>query len=252
MSANFRLNSSSGTSVTLHLIIINVILWLATMLLGMRGVVDLTDYLGLHFWKGSDFHFYQLFTYMFMHDSSSWNNGIMHIFFNMFTLLVFGRILEKVMGNNRFIFFYLVCGVGAGLVQEVVWQFSWQSILASINNTTADVINQAIVSGEINSGFINQFSNNLITVGASGAVFGILLAFAMLFPNAKLYIMFIPIPVKAKWAVLGYGLMELFFGVSHTMGNVAHYAHLGGMLFGLILILYWKKKGIFNNNYVGI
>ncbi|MBR5029932.1 MAG: rhomboid family intramembrane serine protease [Muribaculaceae bacterium] len=252
MSANFRLNSSSGTSVTLHLIIINVILWLATMLLGMRGVVDLTDYLGLHYWKGSDFHFYQLFTYMFMHDSSSWNNGIMHIFFNMFTLLVFGRILEKVMGNNRFIFFYLVCGVGAGLVQEVVWQFSWQSILASINNTTADVINQAIVSGEINSGFINQFSNNLITVGASGAVFGILLAFAMLFPNAKLYIMFIPIPVKAKWAVLGYGLMELFFGVSHTMGNVAHYAHLGGMLFGLILILYWKKKGIFNNNYVGI
>ena len=252
MSANFRLNSSSGTSVTLHLIIINVILWLATMLLGTRGVVDLTDYLGLHFWKGSDFHFYQLFTYMFMHDSSSWNNGIMHIFFNMFTLWVFGRILEKVMGNKRFIFFYLVCGVGAGLVQEVVWQFSWQSILASINNTTADVINQAIVSGEINSGFINQFSNNLITVGASGAVFGILLAFAMLFPNAKLYIMFIPIPVKAKWAVLGYGLMELFFGVSHTMGNVAHYAHLGGMLFGLILILYWKKKGIFNNNYVGI
>lgn len=252
MSANFRLNSSSGTSLTLHLIIINVILWLATMLLGMRGVVDLTDYLGLHFWKGSDFHFYQLFTYMFMHDSSSWNNGLMHIFFNMFTLWVFGRILEKVMGNKRFILFYLVCGVGAGLVQEVVWQFSWQSILASIYNTTTDVINQAIVSGQIDNGFINQFSNNLITVGASGAVFGILLAFAMLFPNAKLYIMFIPIPVKAKWAVLGYGLMELFFGVSNTMGNVAHYAHLGGMLFGLILILYWKKKGTLNNYYVGI
>ena len=246
MSANIRWNVPFVPPVTMHLIIINAILWLATMLLGSRGIVDLTHYLGLHFWKGTDFHFYQFFTYMFMHDS----NGFAHIFFNMFSLWMFGSLLEKVMGMKRFIFFYVVCGLGAGLIQELVWQFSWQSILADINNVSTSVINSAIGTGEIDNEFLNMFYNGLITVGASGAIFGILLAFAMIFPNIPLYIMFIPIPVKAKYAVIGFAVIELFFGVSGAMDNVAHFAHLGGMLFGLILILYWKKKGLFNNYYV--
>lgn len=249
MSAKVRWNAPSIPTVTKHLLIINAILWLATMMLKSRGIY-LDDYLGLHFWKGSDFKFYQFFTYMFMHDSSSFINGFMHIFFNMFALYMFGTLLEKVMGMKRFILFYLVCGVGAGLVQELVWQFTWPNILADINNVSTSVINDAINSGELDKGFLNEYYNNLITVGASGAVFGILLAFAMVFPNIPLYIMFIPIPVKAKWAVIGFAVIELFFGVSGVMDSVAHFAHLGGMLFGLILILYWRKKGLFNNYYV--
>ena len=250
MSAKIRWNAPSIPPITKHLLIINAILWVATMLLGARGIVDLTDYLGLHFWKGSDFHIYQFFTYMFMHDSSSFNSGFMHIFFNMFSLYMFGTLLEKVMGAKRFILFYLVCGVGAGLVQELVWQYSWESILADINKVSTSVINDAISTGQIDNGFLNEYFNNLITVGASGAVFGILLAFAMIFPNIPLYIMFIPIPIKAKYAVIGFAAMELFFGVSGAMDNVAHFAHRSGMLFGLILILYWRKKGLFNNYYV--
>lgn len=232
--------------VTKHLIIINVILWISTLLLGSGGVVDLDKYLGLHFWQGSDFHIHQLFTYMFMHDSSGFSTGITHIFFNMFSLWMFGVLLEKLMGSKRYLFFYLSCGLGAGLVQEMVWQFTWPSILASINNVSTSVINNAVATGELDGRFLNEFFNNLITVGASGAVFGILLAFGVLFPNMPLYIMFIPIPIKAKWAVIGYGLLELFFGMTGAMDNVAHFAHLGGMLFAAIVLFYWKKKGFFD------
>lgn len=245
MSAKIRWNAPSIPPVTKHLIIINAILWLATILLKSRGI-NLTQYLGLHFWKGSDFHFYQLLAYMFMHDDSSF----MHIFFNMFALFMFGTLIEKVMGMKRFIIFYLVCGIGAGLVQELVWEFTYTSIPCTDDGgETYYSLQHFLNKGEPISAF-NDVFNALITVGASGAVFGILLAFAMLFPNIPLYIMFIPIPVKAKWAILGYGLLELFFGVSGVMDSIAHFAHLGGMLFGLILILYWKKKGLFRNFYV--
>ena len=251
MSAKIRWNAPSIPPVTKHLIIINTILWVATMLLGSRGIIDLTHYLGLHFWKGSDFHFYQFLTYMFMHDSSSFQNGFMHIFFNMFSLWMFGTLLEKVMGMKRFILFYLVCGVGAGLVQELMWQFTWPSLLADFYKVSSSEIVEAVNSGVLDSHLMDLNYNAFITVGASGAVFGILLAFAMLFPNIPLYIMFIPIPVKAKYAVIGFAVMELFFGVSGVMDSVAHFAHLGGMLFGLFLILYWKKKGIFSGEWRG-
>ena len=145
-------------------------------------------------------------------------------------------LLERVMGAKRYIFFYISCGLGAALVQELVWQFSIGDLSGYTGvNTGSEVIS------------VDQFYNLLITVGASGAVFGILLAFGMLFPNMPLYIMFIPIPVKAKWAVLGYGLIELFFGVTGSMDHVAHFAHLGGMLFAFIIIMYWKKKGVFDH-----
>lgn len=232
--------------VTKHLIIVNVIVWMATIVLKMRGIIDLDSLLGLHFWQGSDFHIHQFFTYMFMHDSSGFSTGMSHIFFNMFSLWMFGMLLERVMGAKRYLFFYITCGLGAALVQEVVWQFSWANILASINNVPTAEIENAIAVGQIDGRFLNEFYNNLITVGASGAVFGILLAFGVLFPNLPMYIMFIPIPIKAKWMVLGYGAIELFFGVTGTMDNVAHFAHLGGMLFAALILFYWKKKGVFD------
>ena len=166
-------------------------------------------WLGLHYFAADDFNVVQLITYMFLHDTS----GIEHIFFNMFSVFMFGRTLEAVWGGKRFLFYYITTGMGAALVQEAAWYFELRSAISE-------------------------------TVGASGAAFGILLAFGMLFPNAPLFIIFIPIPIKAKYFVIFYGLLELFFGVSGSMSSVAHFAHLGGMLFGFFLIRYWKKKGI--------
>ena len=233
--------------VTRHLLIINVLMWLATVVFLRAGIVDLEQWLGLHFWKGSDFNPAQLFTYMFMHDS----RGFGHIFFNMFSLWMFGSLLERVLGSKRYLFYYFSCGLGAALVQELVWQFSWQSILASsvtgpASSSVTDII-KAINEGHA-AFTMDQFYNSLITVGASGAVFGILLAFGMLFPNMPMYIIPIPFPIKAKWMVLAYGLIELFFGISGTMNHVAHFAHLGGMIAGIIMILYWRHKGTISRN----
>lgn len=226
MQYNNRSFWSSIMPVTKHLLIINVIVWLATIVFGRAGIIDLERYLGLHFWLGSDFNPAQLFTYMFMHDSS----GFAHIFFNMFSLWMFGSLIEKVLGSKRYLFYYISCGLGAALVQELVWQLSWQDMYNSISMQYP--------------GFpADQFYNLLVTVGASGAVFGILLAFGMIFPNMSMYIIPFPFPIKAKWVVLGYGAIELFFGISHTMNGVAHYAHLGGMIAGILMILYWKHNG---------
>lgn len=226
MQYNNRSFWSSIMPVTKHLLIINVIVWLATIVFGRAGIIDLERYLGLHFWLGSDFNPAQLFTYMFMHDSS----GFAHIFFNMFSLWMFGSLIEKVLGSKRYLFYYISCGLGAALVQELVWQLSWQDMYNSISLQYP--------------GFpADQFYNLLVTVGASGAVFGILLAFGMIFPNMSMYIIPFPFPIKAKWVVLGYGAIELFFGISHTMNGVAHYAHLGGMIAGILMILYWKHNG---------
>ena len=228
--------------VTKHLLVINIIMWLATLVCEQTGIIDLNRWLGLHFWKGSEFSVLQLFTYMFMHD----NNSFLHIFCNMFTLFMFGSLLERVMGSKRYLFYYISCGLGAALVQELVWQFSWQSILAgSVTGPAAGSVADIIKA--INEGHaaftLNDFYNQLLTIGASGAVFGILLAFGMIFPNVPLYIIPFPFPIKAKWLVLGYGVLELFLGISHTMNGVAHFAHLGGMLAGIVMILYWKRKG---------
>lgn len=240
-----RNNSILGaiTPVTLHLLIINLILWLATIVLRKVGVIDLQALLGLHYWRGSEFNAAQLVTYMFMHDT----NGIAHLFFNMFSLWMFGVTLERVLGGKRYLFYYITCGIGAAIVQELVWHFTWQSILlGSVTapaGATASQVIAMIESGQA-AFTLNEFYNSLLTVGASGAVFGILLAFAMIFPNMPMYIIPFPFPIKAKWMVLGYGAIELLFGISGTMSSVAHFAHLGGMLFGAVLIIYWKHKGV--------
>lgn len=208
-------------TVVKNLLIINVLFFLATMAADVVLRIDLKDYLGLHYIGASDFQPYQLVTYMFMHGDFG------HLFFNMFALWMFGNTLENIWGPNRFLLFYFACGIGAGLVQELVQYIQYATTLQGYAN--------------VNMGGLSQYLNLLTTVGASGAVYGILLAFGMMFPNSTLYIYF-AIPIKAKWFVLIYGIIELFAGFS-AVDNVAHFAHLGGMLFGLILILYWKKKG---------
>lgn len=224
-------------AVTKNIIIINVLLWLATIVLAKTGV-NLISLLGLHFPGAEDFYAFQIVTYMFMHDT----NSLSHLFFNMFAVFMFGRILENVWGPKRFLFFYLVTGIGAGLVQEAVWFFDLKDVLFS-GHSLINIGGDTPVTKEV---FLNYF----VTIGASGAVFGILLAFGMLFPEVPLYLMFVPIPIKAKYFVVFYGLAELFLGVSNFGGdNVAHFAHLGGMLFGFFLIRYWKKKDSDNGKY---
>lgn len=240
MQYNNRSFWGSIMPVTRHLLIINFIVWLATVALRQAGIIDLNRWLGLHFWLGSNFNVAQLFTSMFMHANFT------HIFCNMFSLWMFGSLLERVLGSKRYLFYYISCGLGAALVQELVWQFTWQGMLVDFVGSPAGVTATDIIKA-VNAGHadftMDFFYNSMITVGASGAVFGILLAFGMLFPNMPLYIIPFPFPIKAKWMVLGYGVLELFFGISHTMSGIAHFAHLGGMLAGIVMILYWKHNG---------
>lgn len=238
--------------VTRHLILVNVLVWIVSMFLVHTQGFDLSKYLGLHYFTSSDFNAMQLITYMFMHDT----RGITHIFFNMFSLYMFGRLLEQVLGSRRFLFYYISTGIGAALLQEGVIALTWFDTLAHSLNVPYDAA-VAFLSDPISVGstfehrdmLVNEFLNSMITVGASGAVFGILLAFGMIFPNLPLYLFFIPVPIKAKYMVIGYGLIELYFGISGTMSGVAHFAHLGGMLFGLLILLYWRKKGVIGGRY---
>ncbi len=212
--------------ITKNLIIINVLLFFAATV-GERWNFNLNDVLGLHFMLASDFHVFQLFTYMFMH--ANWE----HIFFNLFMFWMFGRTMESVWGPRRFLIFYLVCGVGAGVIQEVV-QFA-QFYMEGLN-VASDYLN---VDGVLiaKSDYLNAWT----TVGASGAIYGILLGFGMTFPNERILLLIPPIPLKAKYMVIGSVVLELILGMS-TSTNVAHFAHLGGMLFGWFLIRHWRHK----------
>ncbi len=228
--------------VTKNLIIINFIVWLAMFILPARLGFDVERFGALHYFQASYFNPAQLFSYMFMHDS----RNLAHILFNMFTLFMFGVTLERTLGSKRFLFFYLSCGIGAALVQELVWAVTWPGIfakaLAPLNGVSvADMTEYLKESADEPQ--VRMMLNQLATIGASGAIYGVLLAFGMLFPNVPLYFMFVPVPIKAKWMVLGYGVIELLIGMSQANDGVAHFAHLGGMIFGFIIIWYWKKKG---------
>ena len=230
--------------VVKNLILANVLFYVGTMLLRSSGV-NLYQYLGLYFPASEHFGTHQFFTYMFMHDTPSPG----HIFFNMFALYMFGRVLESVWGPKRFLIFYLVTGVGAALIQTLVTFIEYESLLskldpqivAQVKETGSSIWSEGKNFSDPLMGKLNAILNTP-TVGASGAVFGILLGFGMLFPNTQLMLLFPPIPIRAKYFVIGYGLIELFFGVSGIQGSVAHFAHLGGMLFGFILIKYWNKN----------
>ncbi|WP_139265298.1 rhomboid family intramembrane serine protease [Bacteroides ihuae] len=213
-------------TITKNLIIINVLFFLGGFVANSYGI-DLADYLGLHFFMAEKFNAAQLFTYMFMH------GGFTHLFFNMFAVWMFGRILEQVWGPKRFLLYYIVCGVGAGIIQEVVQLIQYEVQLSAYDSVN---IGSAIIP-------MSEYLNMMTTVGASGAVYAILLAFGMTFPNQQLFIFPLPIPIKAKYFVMGYALIELYSGFANNPNdNVAHFAHLGGMIFGFILIMYWKKK----------
>lgn len=263
-----------------NLLIINILFYAATWVINNRLQIDLTDLLGLHFPLSEKFHFYQLFTYLFMHDP----NDIFHLVFNMFALWMFGYALENLWGGKRFLFFYLVTGIGAGLVHYTIVYFETKSTIDFVNayiqhptieefqhfvsNTfkpvSQDLVDhynsmiptkftQALRSNNVQDALIIStdymktykvdFLNMPLAIGASGAVFGILVGFGMLFPNTELIMLFFPIPIKAKYAVVLYAGIELFFGVAQfSWDNVAHFAHLGGALFGFIIIKYWQKK----------
>lgn len=221
--------SPSGFSflpvVVKNLLIINGILFLADFVLARFGI-DLSNTLGLHFFMASDFRPWQLLTYMFMHGNFS------HLFFNMFALWMFGATLENIWGPKRFLLFYVLCGLGAGLMQEGVQYIEYVTSLSHYQNVN--------IGGHIIP--MGQYLNYMTTVGASGAIYGLLLAFGMMFPNSMIYLYFL-VPIKAKWFVIAYAVIELLTGIFSTGDHVAHFAHLGGMLVGLIILLVWKKKG---------
>lgn len=220
--------------VTKNLLAINALLFLATWVADTKGV-DLNSILGLHLFLAEDFKPLQIVTYMFMH------GGFTHLLFNMFTLFMFGRVLEQVWGAKRFLVFYMATGIGAGLVQEVVQYVYFQTSLSMYEGVS-------LAPGLVIP--MAEYLNLWTTVGASGAIYGILMAFAMTFPNERMFVIPIPFPIKAKYFVLIFGAIELLSGLSPRMGdNVAHFAHLGGMVFGLLLILYWRKKGDINGPY---
>lgn len=220
--------------VTKNLIAINVLLFFAAIVADKYSI-DLNGLLGLHIFLAEDFHPYQVVTYMFMH------GGFTHLFFNMFALYMFGGLLERVWGAKRFLIFYFVTGVGAALIQELV-QYGYYAI--NLSEYQFVNLNGVIVP-------MGDFLNSWNTVGASGAVYGILLAFAMMFPNEKMYVIPIPFPIKAKYFVMIFCALELLLGLSNNAGdNVAHFAHLGGMLFGLIVVLLWRKNGKISGPYV--
>ena len=212
-------------TMTKNLLIVNFLAYITTWVLELRGI-DLTSLLGLHFFLASNFHVYQFVTYMFLHGS------LTHIFFNMFALWMFGSVIERVWGPKKFLFYYICCGIGAGIVQEIV-QYATYSIegIAAYQYVNAGGVQMTT------DAYINLWT----TIGASGAVYAILLAFGMIFPNERLFIIPFPFPIKAKWLVVGYIAIELFSAMSGPGDGVAHMAHLGGMLFGFLLIRYWQK-----------
>lgn len=206
--------------------------------------VDMVRYLGLHYPLSQDFGIWQLVSYMFMH------GGFTHILFNMFALWMFGNTLENVWGPKRFLNYYLITGIGAAVVQLVIAWIRIKSVesglhpeqIALVLQEGSEIIQRGMNYQDPGMRELNAIINTP-TVGASGAVFGILLAFGMMFPNSLIYVYF-AIPVKAKYFVMIYGAIELYMGFANNPGdNVAHFAHLGGMIFGYFLIMLWKKKG---------
>ena len=221
-------------TITKNLLIINVLMFVATFVF-QRGGIDLNDVLGLHFFMASEFHLYQLLTYMFMH------GGLQHIFFNMFALWMFGCVVENVWGPKKFLFYYISCGIGAGLIQELVQYISY-FVIDDLGSYEYVNLNGVSVT-------VDYYLNQLTTVGASGAIYGILLAFGMLFPEERIFIFPLPVPIKAKWFILAYVAIELFSALGTSGDGVAHFAHLGGMLFGFLMIRYWQKHPGGGNGY---
>jgi membrane associated rhomboid family serine protease len=236
--------------VTKNLLIINVIVWAFMALVPEATYTRLLNICALHYVSSPAFGAWQLITYMFLH------GGFTHLFFNMFALLMFGGIIEWTLGSRRYLFYYMSCGLGAAIIQLIVYAFmlgKYDSMYSPeeyqyIIQKGWELLNQGQIFVDPSASALALLVNSP-TIGASGAIYGILLAFGMLYPNREMYIMFIPVPIKAKWMVIGYGLIELSLGLGAVNDGVAHFAHLGGMLFGFLMLYYWKKRGEFNGWY---
>ena len=222
-----------------QLIIINIIFYFGSQFIGDLGY----DILALHYYENDKFLISQLLTHMFMHGSPS------HILFNMFGLWMFGSPLEQMWGRQKFLFFYISCGLGAALLQMLVYYSQIQNLYEVI-----ELNNLSLSDPQLILNFMSErdYSNaitafNSVMVGASGAIYGVLVAFAFSFPNSKLMLLFLPFPIKAKFFVPLLILIDLFFGISSfSVGPIAHFAHVGGAIIGLIMVLYWRKNQ-FNN-----
>jgi membrane associated rhomboid family serine protease len=183
------------------------------------------EYLSLHYFQAKDFHVFQFITYMFLHSSDSF----FHILFNMFALWMFGSTLENLWGPAKFLAFYLVCGFGAGLTQAIALTYDISQY------------NEMFAAGQIGAAELFVLTN-VPTLGASGAVMGIFAAFAYTFPNSQMIILPIPFPIKAKWALLGLGVLDVLGGISSESTGIAHFAHLGGAAVGIIIVMIWNKR----------
>lgn len=223
-------------TITKNLLIINLIAFLATIVLELRGI-DLKDIGGLHFFMASDFHLYQLVTYLFLHAN------FMHILSNMFGLWMFGCVIENVWGPKKFLFYYISCGIGAGLLQEIAQLGSFYMTITAQDPSVS--FGEIFAIGQQLSHQLNAWT----TIGASGAVYAVILAFGMSFPNERLFIIPFPFPIKAKWFVLFYVAIEFFSALGSSGDGVAHTAHLGGMLFGFLMIIYWRNHPGGSNGY---
>lgn len=225
-----------------NLLIINGLLFLATIALYNAGIFDLTKILGLYYWKAQNFDTWQIISHMFMH------GGIFHLFFNMFAVWMFGSQLENLWGSKRFLNYYILTGLGAAFLHFTIIHFQILNLESMMSTSQiTEVKEKGYLLFNEGRNYVNQNMRqlnalyNTPVVGASGALFGLLLAFGMLFPNALLMFLFFPFPIKAKYFVLIYGIFELYLGIQNN-DNIAHFAHLGGMLFGFIIIKYWQWK----------
>jgi membrane associated rhomboid family serine protease len=228
--------------VVKNIIMLNVLMLLAYYAADKVFGIDLNSILGIYFPKSEQFMPVQIVTHMFMH------GGLIHLFFNMYALYIFGQILENTWGPKRFFIYYMICGIGAALTHETVIAFQYAHLANSLSPENLQmVLKEGTTLFKQGQGFTDpdmlklQMLLNTPTVGASGAIFGVLLAFGVLFPNTQLLLLIPPMPIKAKYLVLGYGAIELYLAVTSPGSNIAHAAHLGGMLFGYILIKYWRK-----------
>jgi membrane associated rhomboid family serine protease len=228
--------------VVKNIIMLNVLMLLALYAAQSVFGIDLNNVLGLYFPKSEQFMPLQIVTHMFMH------GGFWHIFFNMYALYIFGQVLENVWGPKRFFIYYIVCGLGAAFTHETVIAFQYNHLAQSLSPENLQlVLNEGTAFFKQGQGFSDpdmlklQMLLNTPTVGASGAIFGVLLAFGVLFPNTQLMLLLPPIPIKAKYLVTVYGALELYLAVTQPGSNIAHAAHLGGMFFGYLLIRYWRK-----------
>ena len=237
------------SEIVKHLIIINVIFYIASVVFGEL----MYDLFAMHYPKNSTFFLWQPLSHMFMHGDTT------HILFNMFGLWMFGTPLEQMWGKQKFIFFYLSAGFGAVLIQTLVYHYDVISVTQLLidNGLTKNEINSFFETGRLNTSLIQIIgeaklasgiqSYMAVMVGAAGALYGILVGFAMLFPNVQLMLLFPPIPIKAKYLVPVLILFDLFFGfTSYSVGPIAHFAHIGGAITGFIMMWYWKKNQ-FNN-----